>query len=212
MSPRALIPALLAMAGVLASAPGANAAASRPCAMKGSKTIAASEHSRVFRTRPDADGETDVVGCLYSAGRRHRLGNGGTGILDETWVGQVRLAGGFVAFSDGIGGRYGAGFSVVVVDLRTGKRRIAYSVPPRPDSGQTAHVESIVLRGNGSAAWMYVFGASPEDTPERFVARLDRDGEATLAQGVDIQSGSLALARRTVYWTQAGEPRFGQLN
>jgi hypothetical protein len=212
MGPRALTPALLAVAGVLATAPGANAAASRPCAMKGSKTIAASEHARVFRTRPNADGATDVMGCLYRVGRRHYLGDGGTGILDETWVGHFRLAGRFVAFSDEIGGRYGAGFNIVVVDLRTGKRRTAYSVPPRRDSGQTASVESIVLRKNGSAAWMYLFGASPDDTPERFVAKLDSDGEVRLAHGVDIESGSLALARRTVYWTQAGEPRSAQLN
>lgn len=214
MSPRALTPTLIALAGVLATVPGAHAAASRPCAMKGSKTLAASEHARVYRTPHDADGDRDVVGCLYRTGRRRILGSGGSEfnpIAAETYVGRVRLAGRFVAFSDHITGRWGQGFTIEVVDLRSGKRRTAWGIPPRRDSGQSADVESIVLRKNGSAAWMYVFRASPEATLERFVAKLDGDGQARLAEGADIEPGSLALANATVYWTQAGQPRSAPL-
>jgi hypothetical protein len=210
---RRIVVVLFVLTG-LALSPAASARTEAPCAMKGSKTLAASSYARIYRTPELKAGGRDVYGCVYRTGHRRYLGSGGSKvdfIAAETYIGRVALAGRFVAFSDHITGRWGVGFSIEVVDLTTGTRRTATGVPSRRDSSQQADVDSIVLRKNGSAAWMYSFRPSPDDPRERFVAKLDSDGQAELARGFDIEPHSLALGGATVYWTQAGAPRSATL-
>jgi hypothetical protein len=190
--------------GLLLLAVGAAGSAAAPdraagCLTSG-RTIDAGPGGRVFyrRTRdPDR-----VYLCSYRTGRRTPIG--WDDCFNAAEVQLTRFSRRFLAvdtFSCGPGGTASA------LDLRRTRdgrrvRRVA-AAPSAP--GSLADVTDLVLRGNGTMAWIVERRDSPT-APPRYELRRSGSGASSsvLAQGVDIAPGSLALAGSTLYWTQAG--------
>jgi hypothetical protein len=186
-----------AMAGIARAQSGRHG-----CFPAHSTTLAATAKVRVFQTRGVAR-ETRVhatYGCLLSRKRPVRFE-----VPDfPTGYGPIAIAGSYVAYA--VYSDCAASFcdpnNVVVQDLRTGKRRFADG-PLR-----VANVTSLVLRANGSAAWIQTsFDEGGSTQPGYSVVKADR-GQApdVLDTGVDIVANSLALAGTTLYWTNGPTP------
>ena len=156
----------------------------------------------------------NIYGCVYKAGRTRLVGQAptdrneggpgkGTGVLDLT------LDGTFVAYAESyFYATRGSRNMIVVRDLSTG--RVVHKVPtgtavkPEPPTEGLGTVVGLVVKSDGSAAWMIATDA--EDGSYQ-VHVVDKAGSRTLATGGDISPGSLALAGSTLYWTQDGQPR-----
>jgi hypothetical protein len=89
------------------------------------------------------------------------------------------------------------GGGVRVLDTRTGRRRASAATP-----GNAEPVSALVLKANGSAAWIRPFTGSSTE-----VRKLDRTGEVVLDAAAGVERGSLALSSSTVYWTRDAAPR-----
>jgi hypothetical protein len=160
-------------------------------------------------------------------------GSAGTGGIEE-----LTLAGTMVAFEElNIGGAGNSLYEdrVLVRNLRTG--HVVHGVPsgsplrPEPFYVGVGKVVSLLLRSDGSAAWIAQdYERTPElnsEHPFFDVEAVDASGTHLLASGIDIDPSSLSLAsgakdvdlgsseRRVdgelVYWTQAGAPRSAAL-
>ncbi len=126
---------------------------------------------------------------------------------------------------------------VTVRDLRTG--RILHKVPngtplkPYPEHPGVGNVVALVLKSDGSVAWIAEDDQRSLNGGDRGheilyfdVEAADTSGTRLLAAGTDIDPSSLALASdasgfsqrtetiegNTVYWTQAGKPFSAPLN
>jgi hypothetical protein len=124
---------------------------------------------------------------------------------------------------------------VEVQDLRTG--HVLHKVPtgaalkPEPRSIGTGSVVKLVLKSNGSVAWIANDGQRtgsepPPEVPYLNVYALDKTGIRLLAAGNGIDPASLALsdggvnasltgrpvAGSTLYWTQGGKAFSSSLN
>ena len=197
--------------GLLLLAVGASGSAAAPvrgpgCLTAG-RTIDAGPGGRVFyrRTRdPDR-----VYLCSYATGRRTPIG--WDDCFNAAEVQLTRFSRRFLAadtFSCGPGG------TASTLDLRRTRdgrrvRRVA-AAPSAP--GSLADVTDLVLRGDGTMAWIVELRDSAA-APPRYELRSSGSGASSsvLAQGVDIAPGSLALAGSTLYWTQAGAPQSAPL-
>ncbi len=165
-------------------------------------------------------------GCTYGSARSFRLGGFGSGNGEGgVGTGHLVLAGADVAY-----GTYQVLYSgetslasytyVVVRSLRTG--RVLHEVPsgiplePMPHHVGVGGVAAIVLKSDGSVAWVAV-DSERSESAGRAEGReggvlyydlyaLDRTGERLLAAGTELDPSSLALAASTLYWTQGGKP------
>ncbi|HEV7163121.1 MAG TPA: hypothetical protein VGN25_07705 [Solirubrobacteraceae bacterium] len=142
--------------------------------------------------------------CAYSNGRASALGpkpeytpSGGGGVEKETLGGSVIAYEKFVVVSEGH-----SDWMVIVLDLRTG--RVLHRV-----ASMGGFVQSLVVRSDGSVAWIVDEGGKPEESK---VVSVDKTGTHTLAAGVGIAPMSLALAGSTLYWTQNRTPFSALLN
>jgi hypothetical protein len=148
---------------------------------------------------------------------------------------QFTLGGTYVAYEEVAGeDMYGEPghfeWIVVVRSLRTG--RVLHRVPtgtplkPRPGYIGVGNVVALVVRSDGSVAWIAddyertVGTGTLSVTPYFDVEAVDQSGSRLLASGINIDPSSLALpiggndigqhdesiAGKTVYWTQGGEP------
>src|SRR5262249_18811501 len=114
----------------------------------------------------------------------------------------VRVAGRFVAWDEqhfDDSERYNPDFkgfpsSVWALDTRSGAKRTAAATSGTPD---TSSVESLVLKPNGSFAWIGS-GATLE------VHRYDAADDTILDSGPDIDPASLAASAAQLYWLRAG--------
>lgn len=195
----------------LAAATPATAAKKRrhraaPCSLSGSKTLLSTRDARVFyRTK---SGTTTEYACLFARKRRFELGSGDSepGGSGDT-VSLEALSGSYIAyvlghFDDST--RYDPTFkgfpsTVVAINLSTGAQLRFPAVAARPPASS---VSDLVLGKNGSFAWIGTGGGAAE------VHRL-KAGDAAdtlLDSGTDVEAGSLALGRATLYWTKGGRP------
>jgi hypothetical protein len=198
----------LAASDVAAAAPGS--APGRPgCHLTGT-TIDAGPGGRVFiRATREID---RVLLCSYRTGRRTPLGTDdcfNSIEVELTRFSRRLLAVGLLSC--------GPGGSVATLDVRrtrNGRRiRRVRAVPAPPFlPGALMRLTDLVLRGDGALAWI-VETRDTATAPPRYQVRTSLGGsESTLlAEGADIAPGSLALARSTLYWTQAGAPRSSAL-
>ena len=102
---------------------------------------------------------------------------------------------------------------IVVTDLKRGRikrRRGPVFDPTSPDSGR-ATVERIVLKRNGSVAWLARGFSAKRDRMTREVYRLDRRGYRRLDEGPTIKRRSLRLHCRRLSWIHAGHKRTATL-
>ena len=143
-----------------------------------------------------------AYGCRFSQGRLRELP-----ASSEQDAYGFQLAGRYVAYATNTAEEASptTGATVYVVDLKTGKAAFAegaYVVPPSPpDVEFSDSVDSIVLRANGSVAW--ITDASGSNNPqETLVVRRHGTSVTVLDRGFDVRLGSLALSRdgTTVFW------------
>ncbi len=217
---------------------GANPAVARhvavtKCRPGHSRPISADSQAQLYAaSEPHAFPEyLGVYGCVY--GHRpvflgplpYASSSGAGGVAYET------LADSMVAYEEvSIGGAESARseWHVVVRNLRSG--HIQYRIPtgqpltPMPEYVGVGNVVSLVLKNDGSVAWIaddYERSGTPNGTGSPYfdVYALDKSGTRLVASGPNIDPSSLALAvggrnigmnSRSVvgsklYWTQGGQ-------
>ena len=196
--------ALALAASDVAAAPGL--APGRAECHRSGTTIDAGPGGRVFfRSTREID---RISLCSYRTGRRTPLGTDDCFNAIEvelTRFSRRLLAVGLLSC--------GPGGSVATLDVRRtrdGRRiRRVRGVPAPPFMpGALMRVTDLVLRGDGALAWIVEI-RDTATAPPRYQVRTSLAGRAStlLAEGADIAPGSLALARSTLYWTQAGAPQ-----
>jgi hypothetical protein len=210
---RRAAPAAVLLALALAFSPAADARKKRhkpaPCSLSGSKTLLATRDSRVFYRDDTKKGTVSEYACLFARNKRFLLASGddspgGTG--DNASLEQLS-SGGYVAFALSHyddSQRYNPSFvgfpwRVVAINLSTGAQ---LSFPAFTGNPTTASVTDLVLAPDGSFAWI------GQSAGNREVHRLNAGDAAhtVLDSGAGIQTGSLALGGKTLYWTKAGSP------
>lgn len=199
---------LLALLLLAPGAGGTEAAAQRsPACVTSGRTIDAGSGGRVFY-RPTRDPDR-VYLCSYRTGRRTPIG--WDDCFNAAEVQLTRFSRRLLAV-DTLS--CASGGTVSTLDMRRTRdgrrlRRVA-AAPFVP--GRLAEVTDLVLRGDGTMAWIVELRDSAMSPPSY---ELRRSGAGTasalLALGADIAPGSLALAGSTLYWTQAGAPRSAPL-
>ena len=196
------------LALVLALCLAATLAAATAAEAKSSCSDARSRGARIIVKTREAVVYTkgfNLYGCLT----RHRprvLPNEGGG-WDLTGSDGPQLAGRYVAFTtlgSGIGDEVDR---VYVYDLRLGKTFLL--VPSN-------FVTALVLKRNGSVAWIDAPSADSGDQPVwqvRKYAHEERQGAILVDRGADIDNDSLALGadRNSIVWTRGGAQKTASL-
>jgi hypothetical protein len=183
---------MVAAALICVAALPASAAPAR-CASAGKK-FERNAHVRVWRVGSPADMEYRA--CWLTKPRRvMRLGDPLPFGPAPQGVSQVRLAGRYVAYEDWWCDRDGGcAAGVAVVDVRRAK----FVTPSDVVDGR---VVRLVLTQQAVAAWSIRNGSNV------MIIAADRGGPRVLAQGSAIDTRSLALVDRQVYWLDDGQPR-----
>lgn len=179
------------------------------CAPRGVHVVAANLQAEVYETNGPEE-PREAYGCA-AHGRAYLLGHyaesssgGGGGVYREV------LAGTMVAYGkESIPGAQapsdiGSVNLVLVRNLRTG--RVAHNMPTGTAPNGSANtgvgkISSMVLKSDGSVAWIAGGEASPVEYQVRVV---DRRGERLLASGADVGTQSLRLKGSRISWTQGG--------
>jgi hypothetical protein len=210
----------------------APAAADRGCrssTSKGAKILAQTRTAVVFvkdKTHRTLGTQPIRFGCMFRVGRTYRL----TPFTDfDQQFGNLQLAGRYAAFHFDV--EEGAGNSshhtIRLYDLRTGRGQgIAPGSGPEPIGSEL--VQAIVLKPNGSIAWISSFerkigeeplpgGGSSEIRETVYPVTKIENGlgasRANVEEGTDIDRRSLALSRdrQTIYWIRGGVARSAPL-
>lgn len=157
---------------------------------------------------------TELLGCVLGHDRTVALGPVVCLSPDCSGISEPVLTGYFAAFEYY---RHGSpsSYTVEVVDLRTGRRRVTPSGiagGPVQSGAETGGIAAIVCTGAGDAAWI-AFNGTRSETGELVydVYAYDDHGLRLLDSGTGVAESSLALAGRTVYWTDGGQPRSATL-
>jgi hypothetical protein len=180
---------------VVALPTGVADAKTKPCQLKGSRTIAASSKVRVYEV---GDVDRTVFGCLRSTGKRKAVASYSScdcSVSDEptpaVWLNREALAvDSYSCPPPGLGDCVGDASSF---DLRRRVKKHQDTVPQ-------GIVSQLVLKSNGSFAYIAA------DT----VRKADAAGVGELDPG-QVEAGSLARAGSIVYWTKAGQPLSARL-
>jgi hypothetical protein len=193
------------------------------CVPGHSRLLAVDTQAQVYKVINQEGPFPEAYGCVY--GRRSSyllgrlpeedLGPGGGG-----GVRHIELNGSMAAYEYSRFGEVGwASWMVAVRDLGTG--RWLHIMPtgkleesnPNPESAGIGPAVTIVVKGNGSVAWIAEDRLLSENGPTYYqVHAVDKTGSRVLAAGTNIDPHSLALAGSTLYWTQGGKPESAVLN
>jgi hypothetical protein len=186
------------------------------CSSGHTRSIAADVQAQIFETpmslaHPEF---LSIYGCSYKHKRSYLLGpapygspSGAGGVETEV------LAGSVVAYEEASNQSCCQHWWVVVRDLNNG--HVLHRIPtgtrvtPRPLSVGIGQAVDIVVKRNGSVAWIVETNA---EEGEYQVHAVDSSGSRTLASSPEVDSTSLALAGSTLYWTQGGRPLSATLN
>jgi hypothetical protein len=192
---------------------------------KGARVLVADGKAQVYAYDENAPLSValEVFGCTYGGQRTVLLGGqqlsgGSAGLALET------VSGYYVAYEEltAVNGDRHEGYvtMLVVRDLRSGHvaRRVPSGAATRPAVGAqgTGPITGIVLRANGTAAWIAQTESHEEGgLPARYAYAVEdapTSGPVTsLASGETVNPHSLALAGGTLYWLQAGKPMSADL-
>lgn len=197
----ALVIAAVAMAAAVSVASPAEAQKRPTCDPEGARTLAAKGPIRIFevRRRPGRK----LAGYYACMAGRRPVSIPGYLTLDAG-VGAFQIVGDRVGYVFDDCDRYSAGqqgctAEVVVVDART--RRVRRSVIA--DHGGAG---SLVLSQSGTAALMVGQHSGERPNPARLLLMRDTTLEE-IDSGNDLDTSSLALGGRTLYWLKAGQPK-----
>lgn len=209
---RAVLTAVCLLALVPAAADASRTASGR-CPRLQRGLLAADRSAQVYRVVNKEGPFPEAFGC--AGGKAYDLGGlpeRGDGPGSGGGIRSVVLAGSTVAFEASEFGEVGWSRWVVVIrSLSNG--RILHEVPtgpltephPNPESAGIGPVESLVVKSEGSAAWVaedqFVSGTGPRYYE---LNAVDKNGTRTVAAGTAIAPHSLALAGSTIYWLQEG--------
>jgi len=176
------------------------------CAYAGAKTLRQTSKVRLYVI----DGDRFYV-CVRSNGRRFRADD--RTAEDVTMLKtSLTTAGSYAAYAYTYYRNEDVeGLSVVVLNLKTGKKLIHVE---QPDAFSATSVSALVLHPTATVAW--IFEEKPisgsEGTRKREI-HTARTGEIrTLDSGLDIDVRSLRLQSRTLYWTKAGVAKTATLD
>ena len=200
--------ALLTAAGV-AAAPAADAA--RSCRPAGAKALLRSTEGTVYRAGRTRD-STRYVACHGRTTKPIALGGAdcfnaeapSQFVIARRWLGFVSSSCDTVSGTD----------TIVVVDLRSRKRRVAATASRTPAAREDpyAHATQIALARSGEVAWIvsFVTGGTRTYEVHRSTAVL-RTESVLLDAGSDVAADSLAAGANLVYWTRGGTARSASL-
>lgn len=216
MRSRTFLASLLALSLALVASgfdgSAAGAAADR-CAAKGSRTVFANEHGRIFTRGTRVDGEPAVghYSCSFRFGKRFRLDFSDFFGEDEYGPFAIRPRYAAYAFEPGCANCDGRVALVEIQDLRTGRHRFAGRASSLGEGREDVveRVTDLELRGTGSAAWIVSIEDDGQTTLE--VHKQERRRRTLLASGPDIERRSLELRGATLSWTQGSERRTARL-
>jgi hypothetical protein len=209
---RLLVPLCLAISCSIAGlAPAAGAADTRRCASAGSTTVYKSAEGRIFKKRGH------YYSCSYREGKKFRLVE--SGFRGEDRYGPFRVRSRYAAYTyrPSCGACESNGAYVLVQDLRTGHHRTFVSAmgggAVGPPDGIAQRVTDLVLKSNGSVAWIVVQTdnrTSPATTRVQVRAR-DSNGGRRLDESLAIDRDSLRLDASTLHWRHGATARTAQL-
>jgi hypothetical protein len=202
----ALLTLVLAVAACgSSSAEPAPSHAGTSCGPAAARTLAADRAGRVYRRAGT------VYACSSQTGRIVTLGQS-TSCLRAPRVSAVALAGTLVAYgSQTCGVDTGAG-ALLVRRLSDGgqlHRLAAVSAPAGPESYRS--VVSVVLRPNGSVAWIGSADSVISHRTRFEVHALSGGAERRLDQGTRIEAHSLRLHGSRLMWSDDGQARSATL-
>ncbi len=152
-----------------------------------------------------ADG-SELFGCLWG-GKTYTVWSSGEGGVQLAQF--VTMRGTYAAFNGGGGSSSGSSSYLGVMNLKTGTER-GLAVAVGPGSYDTGRVTSLVLKANGSIAWIsQTSGVANPSTPQLIPTLTevyvdDSSGRRMIANSSAISPMSLALAGSTIYWLQGG--------
>jgi hypothetical protein len=165
-------------------------------------TVAADRSARIYTL------SNRVYGC---AGRSYLLGTYRPR-LGQARITHVALAGTIAAFSVTRSGVDTSIAQVIIRRLDNGRTLHtlgAVTQPIGPESFQ--RVGSLVVKGDGAAAWIAGATSIIRHGMEVEVDRIDRRGEKTLDGGPDIKSASLRLHSSRLSWRHGSATRSATL-
>lgn len=192
--------------------PGQRASSVRAphCSLKGSKTITANRHVRVFRT----PGLGTVYGCRRTANRAYELGIVGECQNYDEIDGAV-VAGDLVALNVRTCSLYASQSRIRLVDLHTGRVRFgAAPLGSSPDvDSEDDTIRGMVLTADGRLAWLGVRSRAGAVVTKEVRRRSHRSARRTLLldAGADIARRSLHRSGGRAYWRRAGVVRSARL-
>lgn len=151
-----------------------------------------------------------VYGCSAATGRRTALGQTGFRV-GTARLGLVRLAGGYVAFSARSSGIDTGRTTVNVVRLSNG--HLITSAPATQHVAVEAFssAPSLVVRSDGSVAWIGVITSVMHSKGYLEVHKVDRTGAKMLDQGATIVANSLRLRGGHLSWQNGSRTRSAKL-
>lgn len=182
------------------------------CSLKGSRTMKANRHVRVFKVTRRGHGH--AYGCRRGASRAFELGIIGE-CQNNDEVRRVELAGRRAALGIYACALYSSWWRVDLVDLRNGHREFTSSpiATIAPDDSTHDELARIVATADGAVAW--TAARSRRGVPIAVEVRRRRRGTTNQAVLVDsgtaIDPDSLRRRGRTITWTKAGVRRSAQL-
>lgn len=174
----------------------------RSCASTGSRVLASSGETRVYRVH-----DRQIYACRPD---RRRLPLGFARGSDGDVVLRPRAAGKYVAFERAYQDELDRQNNVVVVNVESGRTVTSAPTgrllnPDGPDSG-IGPTTALVLRSDGAVAWIARDIDSPSaETLEVWVDKARKRKQ--LATGTTIRADVLKLSSSSVTWTQGGKLR-----
>jgi hypothetical protein len=198
------------------------------CQPDGSQTVTANESARVYsvysvrETEDGTERENAFFACRFDSGKSEQLGYdyccdySGEYFFDHPVLVDEKVA--YVQrFEDN---RYGNQklIHLRVFDLATFRvERDIYLETPSPSGDYDLVITAVVLKANGSIAWILHrcrFGEHGPCTTQTYdVRKSDQTGDNLLVESsADIDPGSLGLSGSTLTWIRGGELRTAALD
>lgn len=192
------------VAAITASGAMADDHAAPACGPASARTIAADTPARVYATAGEA------YGCVRGETRAYLLGTTGD-ISGVAHIETVRVAGHLVAYGLRTNGVDTGHVTINLRDLGPGTLIAQRPATTRIGIEGFQSIESLVLKADGSLAWISTARSIGKPTFVRQLLRLDRQGFRVLDSGPDLDATSLALDGSIITWDHGANARSATL-